>query len=159
RAFLRMANPNRGVDPTNVLTMHVTMAQARELRPKAEIIDFEHRVIDRLRALPGVDIAPAPNNVPSRQGSGSRDVIPDGRDARPGGTLDCDYRPMSPAYLDLLRVPLIDGRALRATDDANAPPVAVVSTNAAWRLWPEGSPIGKRFRWDGPANNPWITVV
>src|SRR5262249_55693693 len=32
-------------------------------------------------------------------------------------------------------------------------------TNAARRLWPEGSPIGKRFRWDGPANNPWITVV
>src|SRR5262249_51753060 len=82
-----------------------------------------------------------------------------GRDVRPGDNLDCDFRTMTPGYLDILRVPLIDGRTLGATDGATAPPVALVSANAARRLWPDGSPIGKRFRWDGPADNPWITVV
>jgi putative ABC transport system permease protein len=54
-------------------------------------------------------------------------------------------RRTSPNYLQTIGIPLLTGRQFDGHDDANAPPVAIVSRALADRLWPGASAIGKRI--------------
>jgi putative ABC transport system permease protein len=56
-----------------------------------------------------------------------------------------EIRRVSPNYLATIGIPLLFGRQLDEHDDANAPPVAVVSRRLALRLWPDQAAIGKRL--------------
>ena len=47
-------------------------------------------------------------------------------------------------YLRTMRVPVLRGRALEATDFSGGQPVALVSEDAARQLWPRGNAIGSR---------------
>ena len=54
-------------------------------------------------------------------------------------------RRVSPNYLATIGIPLLYGRQFDDHDDANAPPVAIVSRRLAQRLWPDQPAIGKRI--------------
>ena len=64
---------------------------------------------------------------------------------------------LTPGWLDVMRVPLLRGRALSEYDRADAPPVALVSESLARQFWPAQDPIGRRFRLD--CDGPLITTV
>jgi predicted permease len=66
-------------------------------------------------------------------------------------------RPITPNALDVLRVPLVAGRALTSADDERAPRVAVVSQALVRKFWPNTSPLGRRFRL--ASDGPLIAVV
>jgi hypothetical protein len=61
-------------------------------------------------------------------------------------------------YFDTMAIPILEGRAFRATDDAGAPRVAIVNETLAAQYWPGRSPVGQRFRLDGSAG-PWVEIV
>src|SRR6185295_780958 len=61
-------------------------------------------------------------------------------------------------YFDTIGLPILRGRAFRATDAAAAPKVAIVNEIIAQRYWPGQDPIGKRFRLDNRAG-PWVEIV
>jgi hypothetical protein len=63
----------------------------------------------------------------------------------------------TPGYFDVLDIPVRVGRAFGATDDGEAPPVAVVSEGLARTLWPGESAVGRRLRVGG--DSIWRTVV
>src|SRR5262249_9026840 len=63
-----------------------------------------------------------------------------------------------PGYFGTLRLPLLAGRGLEASDDEASRAVAVVSRSFADRHWPGRDPLGRRFRLGGE-DAPWITVV
>ena len=67
----------------------------------------------------------------------------------------------TPGYFETLGIPLRAGRLLLASDDENAPPVAVVNEALAQRYWPGEDPIGKRISWSDPSAGDveWVTVV
>ena len=159
KGFARMANPPRGVDLDGVLSFKVTLPQARELKPQQEIVAFARDALDRLRALPGIEGAGAVNNVPFGNNGSTRVPFPEGRVVQREDEIGVDYRPATPGYLELLRIPRLDGRSLEERDGVDAPRVAVISQTAARRLWPGESPIGKRFRWGRDDKLPWVTVV
>jgi putative ABC transport system permease protein len=79
-------------------------------------------------------------------------VLADGR-AAPIGV----FSSVSDGYFDLLGIPLNGGRAFRPSDEAEAPPVAVVSRSAAERYWPGEDPVGRRLRVAGAER--WYEVV
>ena len=159
RGFVRLAYAHEGIDPKNLLTMHVTMPQSREALPPATILAFEGRLLERLNSVPGVIGAAVVNNVPWGNDGYNRFAFPEGRAVRPGEEISVDYRPSSAGYLELLHVRRLEGRGITAADGKDAPKVGVVSAGAAHRLWPDSSPLGKRFRWSQTAEAPWITVV
>jgi predicted permease len=51
-------------------------------------------------------------------------------------------------FLEVMGIPLIAGRGLRAQDDARAPKVAVVNQTFANKYFPSENPVGKRFSFD-----------
>jgi len=159
KGFMRMMERPRGLDPDGVLSMRVTLPQAREAKPQPEIVAFARDAVDRLRALPGVTAAGAVNNVPFGNNGAMRVPFPEGRVIQREDEIGVDYRPATPGYLELLRVPRIEGRGLEDRDGVDAPKVAVISQTAARRLWPGESPLGKRFRWGRGEELPWVTVV
>src|SRR5262249_26981832 len=119
----------------------------------------ERRVVDGLRALPGVAGAAASSSVPWGNNNSTRLAFPEGRELRTQDEIALDYRTATPGYLELMRISRVEGRSLASADSEGAPKVAVLSTVAARRLWPSASPLGKRVRLSRKADAPWLTVV
>ena len=71
------------------------------------------------------------------------------------------YYVVSPRYFETIQAPVITGRVFAETDDANSPPVAVVSEKFVERFFPKGDALGKpdsdRLS-DGVANQ-WRQIV
>jgi putative ABC transport system permease protein len=59
-------------------------------------------------------------------------------------------------FFSTLRVPILEGRGVDASDQAGSAPVAVVSRALGRRLWPDADPLGQRLR---EPDGPWLTVV
>jgi predicted permease len=53
---------------------------------------------------------------------------------------------VSPGYFEALGIPVLQGRAFRPADDADAPDVAVVNRRLAELLWPGRDPLGQRIQ-------------
>jgi predicted permease len=60
-------------------------------------------------------------------------------------------------YLDLMEIPVLDGRDFTPTDTRDAPPVGIVNEAMAQVLWPGTDALGKRVRSDDDA--PWVEIV
>jgi predicted permease len=100
------------------------------------------QLMDRLRSVPGVEGVALTDRLPFDFVSTADVESMDGK-AR---TWAIRQR-VSPNYFRVLDVPLLAGRPLLERDERSGGdrPV-VVSQHAAETLWPESSPIGKRFR-------------
>jgi predicted permease len=70
-----------------------------------------------------------------------------------------EIRRVSPNYLATIGIPFLYGRQLDGHDDANAPPVAIVSRSLATRLWPGQTAIGKRIYRVVPGSKVPATVT
>ena len=52
---------------------------------------------------------------------------------------------VSPGYFDVLRIPLLRGRAFNDRDDAAGARVAIINEALARKFWPKGDPVGERL--------------
>ena len=69
-------------------------------------------------------------------------------------------RPVTGDYFDVLRIPIVRGRAFTDADDERAVPVAIVNETLASQTWPTGSALGHRVRWVGAGDTAfWMTIV
>jgi putative ABC transport system permease protein len=146
KGFVRSSNPRRGLDPDGVLVARVALPEGR-YKDREPIMEFQRRVLEALRAIPGVDDAAASSSVPWGQNNWRRSFNIEGRSSpRPEDVPAADYRTVSPGYLSLLRVPLRAGVPFTERDNRlEAQPVAIISEAAARIHWPEGNAIGSRF--------------
>ena len=117
-------------------------------------------VIQRVGALAGVVSATASNQIPLG-GGGS------------GGQLEIEGKPVvnradapfviwtgvTTHWFATLGVPLTAGRALDDAESRTKSNVAVINTTMAKQFWPDGDPLGHRFKLVGDTTNTWLTVV
>jgi predicted permease len=114
---------------------------------------FQATLLERVRALPGVDHAALARSVPLGGNTYDIDVFIDERP--PGakdGHADVAWNIVSPDYFTTMRYRILEGREFVMQDRDSSPPVAVVNEALAQRLWPGGSVLGRhvRLRKDGP---------
>ena len=64
------------------------------------------------------------------------------------------FRRVTPAYVQAMGIPLIEGRPLSAEDAEGVPTVAVISKSLAEKYWASGRALGKRFRRSVPGQPP-----
>jgi predicted permease len=111
---------------------------------------FQRQVLERARAIPGVEGAALADFVPLGGGAIGRTVFPEGVDAtNPSNGVFVSVASISPGYLQTIGVPLLAGRDLSDTDRQNAPQTVVVNEAMAARFWPGQNAVGKRFRFFG----------
>lgn len=160
RSFVGLQRADLGFDPSGLLTMKITLPDARY--PEApEVVGYFQRVLQRVNGLSGVSGAGLVSNLPLSGANSSHGISFEGKQLPAGEVAhEVDFRSVSPGYFEAMRIPVAQGRAFRAADDAQSAPVVIVDELLAERFWPGESPVGRRLKM-GPleAPTPWMTVV
>ena len=99
---------------------------------------------ERLRALPGVEAVALTDQALLVNNATNGYVSIDGA---PPTTTRAFFRDISPGWLDVMRIPLIDGRDLAAND--TAPGVAIVNETFAKTFFEGKNPVGRSFARSG----------
>jgi putative ABC transport system permease protein len=104
-------------------------------------------VLERVRALPGIQSAGLASTVPLWGRTGMAPVLLPGEPESVAETRELSqFRSASDGYFATLGMPLKEGRALEATDTASTTPVAVVNETFARRHFPGRSALGQRVK-------------
>jgi putative ABC transport system permease protein len=158
KSFWRLQQVSPGFDPDGVLTMNVFLPGLRYPEEAQHAVFFE-RVLERVKALPGVRHAGATSNLPV---SGNYDRLPiyvEGQPPPAGGeAAEAERYMVSDDYFRALGVPVLAGRGFGADDSPGKQPVVVVGEAVARASWPAGDAVGRRIKL-GDTENPWLTVV
>jgi putative ABC transport system permease protein len=151
RSLTRLLRVDPGFDPTHVIAVTVSIDQST-YPGRPEFVAAYDRFLESVRMVPGVRSAAAVTTLPLR---GNGEVWPftiAGRaEPKSGEEPQASVFRISDAYLETMRVPLLAGRTVQATDDEGSPPVAVINEVAARRFWPAGSPVGETIQLGGRA--------
>ena len=155
----RMRSQYDELRPESVLTAMTLLAANRYAEP-ARRADFYDRVLERVRAMPGVVAAGYTTAVPLTRKGGSNGLSIEGRDNGPGASWNANHRQVSPGFFRAMGVAVREGRDFDERDDAGAPAVAAVNETMARSFWPGESALGKRFKTGAPdTKEPWLTIV
>jgi predicted permease len=157
RSLERAEHMYLGFDPDHVLNVMLDVHQIGydETRAKA----FYRELKDRVRAMPGVESASLAFTVPLGMPSPASPIYVEGHPLAPGQVVpEISSNRIDPAYLQLMRVPLLEGRPFQDSDNETALRVAIVNQTMAKKFWPNEDPIGKRFSFKSAAG-PFIEVV
>jgi predicted permease len=154
QSLRKIRNTNPGFSTTRVLDTWIPLAAAGYDAPRAKT--FQDELIQRIRALPGVEAAAYARVVPlGYQPFSSAPIAVDGYEAQPNEQPTADYNEVSTEYFATLGIPLISGREFTRADDENAARVAIVNQTMVARYWRGQNPIGQRLQVKGN----WVQVV
>jgi len=149
---IRTTSP--GFSTTSVFDTWIPLAAAGYDAPRAKT--FQDELIQRVRALPGVEAAAYARVVPlGYQSFSSTPIAVDGYVPPPNELPTADYNEVSPDYFATLGIPLVSGREFTRADDEKAPRVAIVNQTMVVRYWRGQNPIGQRLQMKGD----WVQVV
>ncbi|MBF5044789.1 ABC transporter permease [Aggregicoccus sp. 17bor-14] len=148
KSFAQLRGTAPGFDPQGVLTMKLSLPEARYGSPEA-LARFHDQVLARVAALPGVSAAGAAASLPLEGGPDMTFTI----EGRYKGGVDegvggAQYRAVTPGYFPALRIPLVRGRSIAQTDGVGAPGVVLINETAAKKYFKDQDPVGQRI-WVG----------
>ena len=145
RAVWRIQTTDPGFVAEDVLTLQTALPLPKYDKT-ARRAQFYDRVLEEVRALPGVRDAAYATGLPMAMRGGIWGAFLPGREALDDGSNGVSLRYVTPHFFATLGIPLRRGRDVAVTDRNDQPLVAVVSESLAKRLWPNEDPLGKRFK-------------
>jgi putative ABC transport system permease protein len=113
---------------------------------------FQRQLLDRIRAIPGVDAAADTNVVPLSGVGWGNTVWIDGHESTQ--RQDSNFSAVSQDYFKTLSIPILAGRDFNDRDTTQSPRVAIVNEAFAKKLGLGPNPIGVRFRREATPSSP-----
>jgi len=157
RGFQQQLGNGPGFRTDHLLMMSLAPGQLHYTESQAA--RFFERLAEEARRVPGVQSAALTRYMPMDGLPPSLTIVPEGFEFPAGKDSATVARSIvDEDYFDTIGLPILRGRAFRATDAAAAPKVAIVNEVIAQRYWPGQDAIGKRFRLDNRAG-PWVEIV
>ncbi len=154
QSLQRMQNTSPGFLTSNVIVSVVDLFSAGYKLDRAKI--FHTQLLDRVRALPGVESAALTRVTPfSYNPPSSAPIEIDGYQSAPDEQPNADYVQVSEDYFSTLGIPVVAGREFTRNDDENAPPVAIINQTMAGKYWPGKDAIGQRLK----VKDKWMQIV
>ncbi len=154
RSFAAMHGVDPGFDPNNLLTMQTSLAGPGYSHSR-DVDLFSRQFVERAERIPGVESAAVASALPL---FGLMDMIFDIPGRRPlnGPQFagDVQWRFVSSHYFDVLRIPVISGRALQEHEPGRT---VVISQAMARKFWPGANPVGQSI-FIGPGLGPAYQV-
>jgi predicted permease len=138
KSILRIRDVNPGFAVQNRLYAW-TYISPPEFTPQTGR-QFYADAVQRLRSLPGVRNAGLTHFLPLRLDEGSDCVSGDGRPP-----LDAAHGTIGPGYLEVMNIPLLEGRDFSVADAPNGPAVVIINQTLAHRLWPHRNAVRRRI--------------
>jgi putative ABC transport system permease protein len=153
-----VTEPAPNLDAAHALAMRITLPQV-QYPDGARMRTFAQSVLDRVSAIPGVQVPALVRDLPYTDHHMGLSVLIAGR-ASDRESVGAEYQTISPRYFQAMHLPILAGRAFGAGDDEKGAQVAIVSESFARRAFPNGDAIGRQVR-EGPAEatTPWLTIV
>ncbi len=157
RTLLALSSVDVGFDSQNLVLFEISAPPARYAGDKSVML--HKRLEQAIAALPGVEsVAPAQEAYLSGDMS-NEDFIPEGEKADANARLAEDMNHVGIRFFDTLRIPIVAGRGFGAQDTETSPKVAVINQSLARKRFPNGNPIGKRFRAGMEGKGDWYQIV
>jgi putative ABC transport system permease protein len=146
RSFVRLSSELPGFNSIDVQTIRFSLPQTG-YPAVPTIVHFYDQLHSRASAISGIKSNALISILPLAPKSISFVPFtrPDRPPARPEDRPSTNYRIVTPDYFRTMGIPLLDGRNFTESDDAEHPPVAIVSTIVAKNHFPDRSPIGQRI--------------
>jgi len=161
KSFRNAQNTPLGFNPENILVADVLLPWAR-YDTDEKVAHFNDQLVERIRALPGVEAAALGSNIPfddnewdsSFHLTGTPPYPPDERPA-------AEINVVTPDYFRLMGMPLLQGRAFTADDRAGRPRSVIIDETLAQKYFPGKDPIGQQIddNRSDEKNPPPLTIV
>jgi putative ABC transport system permease protein len=148
RALWSIQSRDPGFRAEGVLTVRSDLLSSK-YRTVASRADFYTRVLDQVRALPGVTQAAYASGVPMVWGGGIWPIGITGQEVERRANNTASLRYVTPGYFATLGIPLRRGRDVSERDTTTTAFAAVVSESLVERYWPGESGLDRRFTFGG----------
>src|SRR5947208_423825 len=126
QSLQRMQNTSPGFLTNNVIVSVVDLFSAGYKLDRAKI--FHTQLLDRVRALPGVESAALTRVMPfSYNPPSSAPIEIDRYQPAPDEQPNADYVQVSEDYFSTLGIPLVAGREFTRNDDEDSPGIAIIN--------------------------------
>lgn len=160
RSFILLQRVDPGFDSSHLAVIRLSLPDSRypELPERAE---FVNSVLERVRALAGVQSVAAAGTLPFDPAPDT-DVELEGHVYEPGNEPDAEILTASPEYFRTMGIRLLAGRTFSRQDIPGSPTALVINQTMARRFWPGESPLGKRVvlkDWGPPLPGEIVGVV
>jgi putative ABC transport system permease protein len=143
RSLVKLMSIQLGFQSEHVMTAGVFLPDANYKESASRIATFD-RIVDRVRALPGVEAAGTVTKLPLDWGNSVGFDIVGQPPSEPGKYPTASYRTASPGYFSALEIQLSRGRDFGAGDAiAGAPHVGIVNRAFAEAYFKDGRAIGQ----------------
>lgn len=157
RSLVEVLKVDPGFSPESVLTLQLQVTRA-EYPTDSALADYYHRLVARVKNVPGVTEAGMVNALPFSGSGVSGPVEFEGQ--TDSHRLAADGRSATPGYFAAMGIPLIGGRDFTEHDNEKGAGVGIIDEQMARRAFGGENPIGKRFRFGVITNStPWIEIV
>lgn len=158
RTFFQLLGADGGFNAERVLTFQLPLP-ALKYAEQDHVVTLFGNVLERLRAVPGVQAAGIGETVPMG-GEGESTVIrvPDHPAASQKEMPFANFTVISPGYFSAIGTPLLRGRDFQETDTTDSMPVAIVNAAMERKYWATDGALGKQV---GPGSTrfPLLTIV
>ena len=108
--------------------------------------NFTNALLERVRAIPGIEAAALTGELPLGLGGSRRGITIEGYTAQPGESTEVNSSGISPGYIEALRMPIERGRSFNEQDRPGAPGVVMINEEFARRYWSGQDAIGKHIQ-------------
>jgi predicted permease len=152
-SFERVLTISPGYRVDNVLTGTISMPASR-YKDDAALNATQTRILERLRALPGVSGAGMTTTLPFSGSYSDSVILAEGYQMQPGESLISPSQVIaSDGYFETMGVTLLGGRFFSVDDADGKPKVMIIDDRLARRFWPNGEAVGKRMYFPQDINN------
>jgi len=158
RTLFQLLGADGGFNAERVLTFQLPLPTLK-YADQDHIVTLFQNVLERLRAMPGVQSAGIGETVPLG-GEGESTVIrtPDHPAASQKEMPFANFTIISPGYFSAIGTPLLRGRDFQETDTKDSMPVAIVNVAMERKFWAREGALGKQVG-PGSTRYPLLTIV
>jgi len=158
RSFVSLRGVDVGFDPENLLTARVQVSGSEY--DAAGRAQFYHGLLERIRAIPGVEAASAISHIPILHPFMDWTVWDPENDAQDRDNRVAVYSRFAlPEYFETMGIPILSGRDHEDADEANPQLLMVINQVAAERLFPGQDPVGRFVNVYNSVTDPMLLQI
>jgi putative ABC transport system permease protein len=156
KSFSRLQSLSLGYEPRALFTARFDLSW-KKYNDREKVDTFAKQLLDKVRALPGVQEVAVSSNGPLMGGWQTGFWREENARPQPSDMLNSDLEVIGGDYFSTLKVPLLRGRTFNERDTKDSPRVIVVDQAMAEQYFPGEDPIGKRMGVDvGNDEEGWV---
>jgi predicted permease len=163
RTMRELGSVSTGFDPADLLTLRLNVPRAPSTEPNDDARYFRlySRILDSVRAVPGVEHAALAQTLPIEGSQWNSVFVVSGQPVPARADLpSAAFSPISTDYVETMKMSVKAGRVFTDRDAASAGTVAIVNESFARRFWPDGNAVGQRIKQGWPETPaPWREIV